>query len=103
MIHRSYKTAYYSRMSFKKSIGLIALIVGLLGCAPTHQKGSSDKLQQGRNLYIKNCGSCHNLYLPSTYTSREWKPILDKMQKPARIDDAQKALIATYLNTNCKK
>ena len=103
MIHRSYKTESSSLMYFKKIIGVIALTVGLVGCVSTHQNPLSDKLQQGRNLYIRNCGSCHNLYLPSTYTNREWKPILDKMQKPARIDDAQKALIATYLDANSKK
>jgi hypothetical protein len=43
------------------------------------------------------------LYLPSSYTKREWAPILDKMQKPAKIDDAQKALIASYLIAGAKK
>ena len=67
------------------------------------QNTSLEKLQQGRELYISKCGSCHNLYLPSSYNSKEWLPILDKMQKPARIDDSQKEIITRYIETNSKK
>jgi len=100
-------------MYSKRKILISIAIVGLIGCVsalyvPTKkdaisQNTSLEKLQQGRELYIKRCGSCHNLYLPSGYTSKAWKPIIDKMQKRAHIDDSQKELIATYLKTNSKE
>jgi len=64
---------------------------------------SLEKLQQGRQLYINKCAGCHNLYLPSGYTSKEWAPIMDKMQSPGKIDDVEKELIMNYLNSGSKK
>lgn len=88
------------------------LAAGLIGCVsalylPTQtdadaQHVSLQTLQDGRTLYQQRCASCHNLYLPSAYTKRDWAPILDRMQKPARITDAQKALIAGYLEADAK-
>jgi mono/diheme cytochrome c family protein len=64
---------------------------------------SLDTLKTGRELYLKNCGSCHNLYLPTQYIKQDWLQIMDKMQKPAKIDNSQKVLIIKYLETSCKK
>jgi len=64
---------------------------------------SLEKLQQGRRLYMNTCASCHNLHMPQEFTKKDWEPLLNKMQKRARIDDSQKELIAAYLETNCKK
>jgi len=41
--------------------------------------------------------------LPSEFTQKYWKPLLNKMQKRAKIDDLQKEQIAAYLETNSKK
>lgn len=100
-------------MCSKRIIFVLSATIGLISCVsalylPTQNDAVSqntplEKLKQGRELYIKRCGSCHNLYLPSSYTSKAWKPIMDKMQKPARIVDSQKELIIAYLETNCKK
>jgi len=100
-------------MCSKRIIFVLSAAIGLISCVSAlyipsqsdalSQNTSLEKLQQGRELYINRCGSCHNLYLPSSYTSKSWKPIMDKMQKPARIDDSQKELIAAYLETSCKK
>ena len=88
-------------------------VAGLISCVsalylPTQQDADAQQvslatLQEGRTLYQNRCASCHNLSLPSSYTKREWAPILDRMQKPAKIDEAQKALIAGYLVAGSKK
>jgi hypothetical protein len=100
-------------MYYKKKILISMAALVLISCAsalyiPTSkdalaQNTSLEKLQQGRALYINRCGSCHNLYLPSSYTGKAWKPIMDKMQKRAQIDDSQKELINNYLGTTAKK
>ena len=100
-------------MNSKTKMLILLVAAGLISCVsalyiPTQkdalsQNISLEKLQQGRGLYMNKCASCHNLHLPSSFTSKAWAPILAKMQKRARIDDSQKELIAAYLETNCKK
>lgn len=100
-------------MSFKRKLPALLLAVGLIGCAsalylPTQRDADAQHvslaaLQEGRTLYINNCGACHNLYLPSAYTAREWVPILNEMQQPAKITDEQKRLIAAYLGSGAKR
>ena len=85
----------------------------LISCASTlymptqtdalNRNTSLEKLQQARRLYMNTCASCHNLHLPSEFTKIEWEPLLNKMQKRAKINDAQKEQIAAYLETSCKK
>jgi mono/diheme cytochrome c family protein len=61
-----------------------------------------DTLMQGRLLYIRNCGSCHNLYLPQQYTRTQWKEIVARMQKPAKITNQQAHTIYQYLSVKAK-
>lgn len=92
---------------------VLLLAAGLISCVSAlyipiqkdaiSQNTSLEKLQQGRSLYINNCASCHNLHLPSEFTKKEWEPVLNKMQKRAKINDSEKEQIAAYLGTNCKK
>lgn len=113
MTAKNCKPVCYSLMYSKTKIFLALFALTLVGCAsslylPTQSDAvahntSLEKLKQGRELYLNRCASCHNLYLPQAYTAGEWKPILEKMQKPAKIDDSEKELISQYLETNCKK
>jgi mono/diheme cytochrome c family protein len=52
---------------------------------------------QGKELFTVNCGKCHKLFAPTAYTNEEWKPILARMQKKARLDDEQMAMISEYI------
>jgi hypothetical protein len=54
-------------------------------------------LQAGRNLYIRNCNSCHNLYLPDQYSSDKWKDELAKMQVKTKLSDSEIVVIYSYL------
>lgn len=58
---------------------------------------TSNELAEGKGLYENNCAKCHNLYNPSDYTAEEWNPILERMKKKAKIDDATTAKIYAYL------
>jgi mono/diheme cytochrome c family protein len=99
-------------MPFNKTKLLIFIFISLTACVaslymPTENDAkkyniSLDELQKGRKLYIRSCSSCHNLHLPSAYSNHEWWKHLNKMQQRAKIDDAQKELIAKYLETNAK-
>lgn len=60
-------------------------------------------LIEGKALYDNNCGKCHKLFDANEYTAEEWKPIVDRMQAKAKIDDNQTALVYAYLSSNAKK
>lgn len=100
-------------MSFKKTFLIGGLFVSLLGCAsalylPTQKDADAsstplDSLQAGRTLYVNNCGSCHTLFLPQAYTATEWQRLTNSMQKRAKINNNQKALILKYVSAAAKK
>ncbi len=88
----------------KKFIVTTLIIAFLISCSsklytPIQSTAtiSLAELQKGRNLYITNCASCHQLYEPNKYNATEWVTIVDEMQPKAKITDEQKKLIYDYL------
>ena len=63
---------------------------------------SIDTLKMGRDLYIDNCGSCHNLYKPELYTKKELAKILPTMKRKAKCNNNDMMLITKYLNSGSK-
>lgn len=57
------------------------------------------ELAEGKNLYENSCVRCHKLYDANKFTQEEWKPILTRMQKKAKLDDTQIASISNYINS----
>jgi len=57
------------------------------------------ELAEGKNLYENSCARCHKLYDPKKYSQEEWKPILTRMQKKAKLDDTQMASISNYITS----
>lgn len=56
-----------------------------------------EDLKKGRELYVNNCASCHQLYMPNKYTDEKWKINLDEMQVRAKITNSEKELIYQYI------
>lgn len=56
-----------------------------------------EELQQGRTLYINNCGSCHNLYSPDDYSVSNWKSILSGMAPKTSMNASQVTLVTKYV------
>lgn len=63
---------------------------------------SIDTLVLGRELYVKNCSSCHNLYLPERFTSKEWEKLIPEMQIKAKVNDEEASIITLYLKVRSK-
>ena len=95
-----------------KVLGVISGMLILASCAPKKTAveknipvvqnkivGVDTAPTKGQNLYEATCASCHKLYEPSAFSAEEWKPIMVKMQKKAKISDAQAAEIYAYLTT----
>lgn len=54
-------------------------------------------LQQGRDLYINNCGRCHSLYSPDSYSVSTWKGIISQMAGRTSMTSAQVTLVTKYV------
>ena len=57
----------------------------------------SPELAEGKNLYENNCAKCHKLYDRHEFSAEEWTPITLRMQKKAKIQDAEREKIYNYL------
>jgi hypothetical protein len=55
------------------------------------------ELEQGRTLYINNCGSCHGLYSPDNYSPSQWNGILSSMTPKTSLTSAQVTLVKKYV------
>ncbi len=94
-----------------KVLGLIAIAAVVYSCATKAVVQSTPieevktvvltaELAEGKHLYENNCAQCHKLFEPSSHSKEEWKPIVLRMQKKARIDDAQTASIYNYVTSS---
>ena len=54
-------------------------------------------LQAGRELFINNCGRCHNLYNPDSYSASNWKTIVPGMASRAGLSTAEASQVTKYL------
>jgi len=100
-----------TKRSMRKIKWFLILILGLtMACSknstgnlytPTSADATANatltELQDGRTLYINNCGSCHNLYSPDDYSVSGWKSILSNMAPKTRMTTAQVTLVTKYL------
>ena len=87
-----------------KKTAIIVLAFILQSCSsqlyiPVSNAGeiAIENLQKGRKLYVNNCSSCHQLFLPQKYDNSKWQKNLDEMQLRSKISDEQKKLIFDYL------
>jgi hypothetical protein len=55
------------------------------------------ELQQGRVIYIDNCGSCHSLYTPDEFSASQWSGIMNSMAPKAGLSSGDKALALKYV------
>jgi hypothetical protein len=56
-------------------------------------------LEAGYKLYVIKCGNCHNLVVPSKYTSSEWqlKYLESELEKAKVTDEKEKKLIRMFI------
>ncbi len=54
-------------------------------------------LQAGRSVYINNCGRCHNLYSPDSYSASSWKTIVPGMASRAGLSAIETTQVTKYV------
>ncbi len=55
------------------------------------------ELEQGRALYIDNCGACHSLFSPDAYTPVQWTGIMNSMAPKTTMSAAEISLVTKYV------
>ena len=65
-------------------------------------KSLSASALQGQKIYTENCGSCHNLFKPETFSESTWRHEVPKMAKLAKISPEQENLVLTYVLESIK-
>jgi len=98
---------------YKTVLFVSIFVLVIIACSPalymptladTQKTGvSTDTLVLGRNLYVNNCGSCHGLYQPERFTTKEWEKLMPGMQKKAKCNNEETAIITKYLKVRSKQ
>jgi hypothetical protein len=65
--------------------------------ADTTANATLAELQQGRTLYISNCGKCHSLHSPDDYSVSSWKSIMSRMAPNTSMNSSQVLLVTKYV------
>jgi cytochrome c5 len=55
------------------------------------------ELQNGRALYVNNCGACHGLYPPENYSVAQWKSIVPRMAQNTNLTTPELNLVIKYV------
>ncbi len=55
---------------------------------------------EGKALFENNCAKCHKLYDTKAFSADKWIPILARMQKKAKLQDADREKIYAYITAN---
>ena len=63
----------------------------------TTANATLSELQQGRTLYINNCGACHGLHSPDEYSVSSWKSIIPNMAGRTGMTSSQITLVTKYV------
>lgn len=54
---------------------------------------------EGKALYENNCARCHKLYDTKEFSAEDWKPIVERMRKKAKLTEEEGAKIYDYVTS----
>ncbi len=92
------KTKLYTIASvFALTLACSPKITKLPPPPPAPETPMSPELVEGKTLFLNNCSKCHGLYDAKDFNAEQWKPILLRMQKKAKISDEEREKIYAYL------
>ncbi|HKK42693.1 MAG TPA: cytochrome c [Bacteroidales bacterium] len=63
----------------------------------TTANATLQELEQGRTLYIDNCGACHSLFSPDAYTPTQWRSVMNNMAPKTTMSASEISLVTKYV------
>jgi hypothetical protein len=86
------------------------MALAVMGCAstPTTQSGASTKpaakadpeaSKGGAQLWAENCGRCHNIRSPSSYSDMQWDVAVHDMRVRANLTGEEQRKILEFLKS----
>ncbi len=63
----------------------------------------AEHIRKGEEVFSQRCGRCHDLPSPSSFTSSEWKPIMERMAPKAKLTAEETNWVLAYVDANAKK
>lgn len=96
----------------KATIAALVLLIAIVGCSKNNSDSSNlyvptsadvtskatlTDLQKGRVLYIANCGSCHGLHSPDSYSISQWATIIKSMGPKTDLSSSDMQLVTKYV------
>jgi mono/diheme cytochrome c family protein len=57
----------------------------------------ADDIQWGREVFIARCAECHTLQAPAGHSDEQWREILPRMARRARLDEDDRRRVETYI------
>lgn len=75
--------------------------LGLVSCTkkPLAQEEAlkAEKLAQGKVIFENSCKKCHDLPVPTAFSSVQWVGIMNSMAPKAKLNDEQHQLVYDYI------
>ena len=90
-----------------KLFAMATIGIFIFACSPkvsqpeapkTPEAPLSPELAAGKMLYENNCGKCHKLYDRSAFSKENWRPIVERMTRKARLTSEQGEKIYSYIS-----
>ena len=63
---------------------------------------TAEQVMEGRSLYVRRCGNCHQLIEPKLREPDEWPAEVDRMAQRANLTPEQRQRVVLYLQTVAK-
>lgn len=83
---------------------LLASAFGVLGLVSCTKKAiaqeetlKAEKLAQGKVLFDNSCKKCHDLPVPTSFSSVQWVGIMNSMAPKAKLNEEQHQLVYDYI------
>jgi len=67
------------------------------------ENSTVDAFVEGQMLFVQNCGSCHVLHLPTTFSKENWEKILPVMIRKAKLGEPEGDVIHQYIFSEIEK
>ena len=83
-------------------LAVVALGLVLSGCAtnsPTTKAAAPDTKPSGATLWAKNCGHCHNIRSPDSYSDAQWDVAMLHMRIRANLTADEHKQILAFLKS----